>query len=387
MARRPGNTSVGRFVQIQDDGTACWAFLPNALPHPVNYSPRLAMLSSEANLALGELRGLTSQLQNPDLLIGPFVRREAVLSSRIEGTQTRIEDLYAYEAGSRRIRGDTPQHLEVFNYVESLNYGLERLATLPMSQRLIRDVHLRLMRNVRGRSRAPGQFRQNQNWLGPEGQGIEQADFIPPPVPKMNEALSEFEEYLHEDKSKHPPLVRIAMIHYQFEAIHPFIDGNGRVGRLLIALLLVHWGLLPLPFLYLSAFFEQNRTEYYDRLLAVSKRGAVTPWVEFFLRGVAEQARDAIARVKQLQELQGRWRDYLTDRAVSSRVLRLMDSLFESPLVTIPRAAKRLDVTYHSGRDIVGKLIEANILRQIPQQRHPKLFVADAVIDIARDDL
>jgi len=373
---------MGRLVPAIADGRTCWGFVPNALPHSIVYSPHLGTAISDATIAVGQLAGLAAQIPNPHLLLGPFIRREAVLSSRIEGTRTSIEELYAYEAqlsfpGMEPEQGTDPQ--EVFNYVRALEHGLKRLDTLPCSLRLIRELHSNLLRGVRGRDRDPGNFRRQQNWI-PLPENLVDGNYVPPPVPEMEVALSEFERYLHEE-DVHCKLVRIAMLHYQFECIHPFLDGNGRVGRLLISLLLVHWGLLPLPLLYLSAFFEANRMEYYSRLWAASSRGEITEWVEFFLRGVAEQALDAANRVRALQALQISWKARLTSQRAPSTALQLVDILFESPVITIPEAMRRLELnSYHSARRQVERLVEEGILKPVDDRSYGKLFLAEKVM-------
>jgi len=273
----------------------------------------------------------------------------------------------------------------VLNYVRALEYGLERLDTLPVSLRLIRELHERLMAGVRGEHAAPGEFRSSQNWIGPPNCTLNEAEFVPPPVPHMHEALDAFERYLHSE-DVYPPLVRLALIHYQFEAIHPFVDGNGRIGRLLISLLLVEWGLIPLPLLYLSAFFHRYRQAYYDLLMAVSESGAWGDWLLFFLRGVTEQARDAIARAKRLQGLQATWRERLTQARASALLLRLADSLFASPVLTIPEAQRLLDVTYRSAQRNVEKLVEAGILQQVGDASYGKTFFAAEILQAIGED-
>lgn len=308
-----------------------------------------------------------------------------MLSSRIEGTQAEVQDLYAYEAGQFGVHGLAPQHTisdvqEVANYVHALEYGLDRLALLPLSLRLIREIHERLMDGVRGQQATPGEFRRSQNWIGSPGCGLNQATYVPPPVADMNEALSAFEHYLHEQNNL-PPLIRIAAIHYQFETIHPFLDGNGRVGRLLISLLLTHWNLLSMPLLYLSAYFERNRQEYYDRLLAVSFRSAWHDWMVFFLKGVAEEARDAAMRAKRLQDLQAEYREKLTHIRASILPLRLVDQLFETPIITVPQAQHVLDVAYNSAKLAIDKLVGMDILQSVDEESYGRAFVARRILD------
>lgn len=360
-----------------------WAFAPNPLPPKLNFTPEVILALSEADRALGELAGIGRTLPNPYLLIRPFLRREAVLSSRIEGTQASLSELFAYEVQQLPLfearssaRSDV---LEVANYVRALDHGLGRLNSLPLSLRLIRELHERLMEGVRGRDRTPGEFRRSQNWIGPPGCTLEEATFVPPPVPEMNEALDAFEKHLHAP-SQLPPLVELALDHYQFEAIHPFLDGNGRIGRLLITLLLVEKKLLSQPLLYLSAYFEQRRQEYYDRLLAVSQRGDWEGWLTFFLQGVAEQARDAVARSQSLQNLHQRYRAQFQVVRSSAVLLRLIDELFASPAVTIASVAGRLSVSFEVARLTVGKLANTGLLREVTGRRRGRLFVADEIL-------
>lgn len=357
------------------------AFVPNPLPAPLSVSWDLARQLSEADRALSELAGVGRTLPNPHLLIGPFMRREAVLSSRIEGTRASISDLFFFE-GSGIVNPQTPDVREVFNYVHALEYGLARLKELPVSLRLIREMHARLMEGVRGEHLTPGEFRgSRQNWIGPPGCTLMEATFVPPPEAEMNEAIGELEKYLHAP-SPLPPLIRFALIHYQFEAIHPFLDGNGRIGRLLLILLLCAEDLLPEPLLYLSAYFERYRREYYRLLLAVSQSGAWSEWTMFFLRGVAEQARDAIRRS---DSLLGLWQDYrkkLQAARASALLLRLVDELFSYPAITIARAAERLNVTRPSAQRNVMKLVKEGILKEATGRQRNRIFVAPAIIDV-----
>jgi Fic family protein len=377
----------GRVIRVGQGDTAYWAFVPNPLPPPLTFDAALIRLLSDADRALGELAGLGRAMPNPHLLIKPFIRREAVLSSRIEGTQANLADLYAYEARRPPLLGLQPPRAgadvrEVYNYVRALEYGLERLNTLPVSLRLIRELHARLMEGVRGEHATPGEFRRTQNWIGAPGCALNEATFVPPPPEEMHAALDAFEKYLHSEDEQRP-LVRLALIHYQFEAINPFLDGNGRIGRLVLSLRFVHWNLLPLPLLYLSAFFEQHRQRYYDLLLAVSRRGAWHEWVGFFLRGVAEQARDALSCAKRLQDLQAKWHRRLAFARKSALLLRLADKLFESPLVTIPLAKDYLNVTYVRAQRIVDKLVQANILQPLDtEKKDGRKFIAREIFQV-----
>ncbi len=374
-------------VRGRQDGVEYLAFVPDPLPPRLVLDTTLVGVLSEADRGLGMLAGLGRMLPNPQLLIDPFIRREAVLSSRIEGTQSEIADLYAFEAGQLYLPGLYPAPpsrddvQEVLNYIAALHYGLERMQSLPISRRLFCELHEHLMQGVRGQHATPGAFRQIQNWIGPAGATVTEARFVPPPVAEMQRCLDELEQYINAT-CVYPPLIRIGLIHYQFEAIHPFRDGNGRIGRLLISLLLQQWELLPLPLLYLSAFFERNRGSYADLLLAVSQRGAWNEWLTFFLQGVAAQSHDAIDRARRLQDLQQQWRAQLTQARASALPLRLADSMFTLPVVTIPQAEKLLGVTYHSARRTVEKLVAAGMLRQVGEGTYGKLFIAEAVLKI-----
>ena len=355
------------------------AFVPNPLPPALRWSSQLIALLSKADHALGELAGIGRTLPNPHLLIVPFIRREAVLSSRIEGTQASLSDLYAYEAIQIPLFDTLPDVKEVFNYVQALEYGLNRLKTLPVSLRLIREMHALLLDGVRGQHRKPGEFRNNQNWIGPPGCTLEEATFVPPPVEELQPALGNLERFLHEP-SDVPALVRLGMIHYQFEAIHPFADGNGRIGRLLISLLLCAWDLLPQPLLYLSAYFVAHRQEYYDLLLYVSQRGAWEEWIGFFLKGVASQAADAILRSYRLQDLRGEYRERFQNRRTAARLLQAVEHLFEFPVFTVNQMAAALGVEFGVANRYVSQLETEGIVREITGRKRNRLFQADEII-------
>jgi Fic family protein len=355
------------------------AFVPHPLPPQLDWTPELITTLSDADRVLGELSGLGRSLPNPHLLIMPFVRREAVLSSRIEGTRASLFDLYTYEAVQLSLFAPPPDVGEVYNYVRALEYGLERLRTLPLSLRLIREIHARLLEGVRGERQTPGEFRRSQNWIGPPGCTLNEATFVPPPVPQMVQALDAFETFLHQAPAW-PPLALLGLIHYQFEAIHPVLDGNGRIGRLLVTLLMCAWDLIPAPLLYLSAYFEAHRQDYYDRLLAVSREGAWQAWLSFFLHGVSLQARDAIARSRKLQALREQVRAQFQAARAAARLLSVVDLLFARPILTVNQVAEALDVTFATAQRYVNHLEAAGLLREITGQARNRVYRADAIM-------
>ena len=323
------------------------------------------------------LAGVGETIPNPHLLIRPFLRREAVSSSKIEGTQTSLSDLLMYEASARK-RDRTGDAREVANYVYALEHGLERLASLPLSLRLFNEMHEILMGEVRGQDRRPGELRSEQVWIGQAGTGIGEARFVPPPPDRLRDLMTDLERFLNEE-SELPPLVRCAAAHYQFETIHPYFDGNGRLGRLLITLFLCQQGVLSKPLLYLSAFFERNRDRYYDELFNVSATGRWAPWLEFFFEGVEQQANDALLRSRRLRRLQDEYRYRLQQRRSSANTLRLADILFESPFITPSRAAETLGVTYTGARNVLDKLVTNGIV-SLWSERGPMMYVAKDIL-------
>jgi Fic family protein len=354
------------------------AFVPDPLPPSLEWTPALVRVLSDADRAVGTLAGEGARLPNPHLLIRPFVRREAVLSSRIEGTQATLGELLAAEAGAAVKR--SPADLrEVANYVVALEYGIKRLRELPLSLRLVKELHAHLMEGVRGNTAQPGEFRRIQNWIGPQGCTLANATYVPPPPAEMREALGAWEQFLH-DRSW-PPLVHMGMAHSQFEAIHPFLDGNGRVGRLLITLSMIERGILPAPLLYLSAFFEATRRQYYSHLLGVTQRGDWQVWLEYFLNGVARQAEDASSRAARVTELLSKWK-----RAVSGSSSRaateLIDLLAENPFWSVGRIAERLGVAFTTAQRAVDTLVRRRILTKVGTARRDRVFVAKAILDI-----
>ena len=352
-----------------------WAFLPAPLPPAIAYTPALVRLLSAADAALSELSGIGRILPNPHLLIASYVRREAVLSSRIEGTRASLSDLLAEEAGQ-------PPHAppddvrEVRNYVDALDFGIERLHTLPLSLRLVRELHERLMRGVRGDTATPGEFRRSQNWIGPHGSTPANAPYVPPPPHEMLEALAAWETFLHR-RDELPDLVQCALMHEHFEAIHPFLDGNGRVGRLLVTLFLIEHGRLSQPLLYLSEFIERHRDDYYRGLMRVRTHGDWNGWLHYFLAGVEWSARRALRQAQQLLALRERLRASLV---TDPRATALVDALFENPFIDPARAQTLLAVSAPTARKSLLVLEAAGILRECSGRRRGRVYLADAIL-------
>ena len=360
------------------------AFVPSPLPPKFTWTPSAVSLLSRADRALGELAGIGRALPNPHLLILPFARREAVLSSRIEGTQASLSDLYAYEAApSPDVIGDVR---EVLNYVRALEFGLSRLKDLPMSLRFIREIHERLMCGVRGEQSTPGEFRHSQNWIGPPGCLLNDATYVPPPVEEMRACLDAFERFLHAEYDI-PPLVQLALLHYQFEAIHPFIDGNGRVGRLIVVMLLCLWDLLPQPLLYLSAYFEANGQQYYDMLLSVSQQGTWREWVLFFLEGVESQACDAIRRSHRIQDLRREYRKRFQAMRSSTKLLQVVDLLFGAPVLSVNQVKDAVGVSFPSANRYIKQLEDAGIIHEITGQSRNRLYRAEEILSTIEGSL
>lgn len=361
-----------------------WAFIPNSLPPKISWSSSLVSILSEAERDLSQLSTLIRAFRFPSLLIQPFMRNEAVISSRIEGTHASLIDVYTYETAQLSFFERTDDVREVYNYVRAMNYGLERLKTLPVSLRLIRELHETLMEGVRGGSLTPGEFRQSQNWIGPVGSTPATAPYVPPPVEEMHQALDAFEKFIHTDTDI-PPLIRAGMIHYQFEAIHPFLDGNGRVGRLLIVLLLCEWGLLSQPLLNLSVYIEHYRQEYYDLLLGVSQHGNWEAWLRFFLRGISEQARESVFRMERLQEIRAKYQPMVDQDRNSLRMAAVIDYLFSRPVLTVRQAADGLGIPFKTAQAYLSKLVQAGVLREITGFARNRIFQADEILRAVHD--
>jgi Fic family protein len=357
------------------------AFVPDALPPALDWTPRLIRVLSNADRLIGKLAGEGGRLKNPHILMRPIVRREAVLSSRIEGTQATLGELLASEAGA--VVDRSPEDLrEVGNYVSALEYGIARLRELPLCVRLVRELHERLMEGVRGDRAMPGRFRTTQNWIGKPGSTLETATFIPPPPGEVEACLADWEKFLHE--SELPPLATIALAHYQFEAIHPFLDGNGRVGRLLITLFLMERKILPAPLLYLSAFFEASRGGYYEGLRAVSERGAWAEWLEYFLEGVARMSEDALSRTTRINDLLAEWREKLAGESTNTP-LRTMELLAENPFLSIAGVATRLNVAFTTAQRAIQRLEANGIVQQTTDSKRDRVYCARELLRILEE--
>jgi cell filamentation protein, protein adenylyltransferase len=353
------------------------AFVPAPAPRRLDLSSAAIDLLDEASNRLGLLEGLGRRLPNPDLVIGPYLRREAVLSSRIEGTQTTLGDLYVTEA---QLDLDVPEDVqEVRNYVSTYSFGLSRLDTLPLSLRLIRELHVRLMTGVRGGGKQPGEFRTYQNFIG--GTDEENARYVPPPPLELKQCLDDLDRFMNDRSLR--PVVQMAVLHYQFEAIHPFGDGNGRLGRLLLGLFHTERGLLSKPLLYLSPYFERSRTAYYDGLFRVSTHGDWDSWIRYVLEGIRVQAEEAIALAEELQELHARYRDRLQRQRATVNALALLGHVFVTPLVTTRSVQDELGVSHPTARAAIRALEEAEILRDFtPERRWGRAFSADEIFGL-----
>jgi len=358
--------SPGRAGRYVTQAAGYKAFIPGDLPPepPIRYDDSLWEALSRADLALGRLDGSTGTLPNPDLFVALYVRKEAVLSSQIEGTQASLTDLLEYEA-SRPTSKSLSDVGEVVNYVAAMNYGFKRLDDLPVSLRLIREIHTRLLAGVRGGDRTPGEPRHSQNWIGPAGTALAQARYVPPPPDEMNRALGRLERFIH-DKSPMPVLVKVGLVHSQFETIHPFLDGNGRVGRLLVTFLLCEKGVLKRPLLYLSHYFKEHRQEYYDRLQAVRDDGDWEGWLRFFVEGVRSVAEEATATARRIVAMREQHRDAITREfgRGAGTAIALLERLFYAPIVSVQTASEITELSYAAAGTVVRRLTELKILKE-----------------------
>jgi Fic family protein len=360
------------------------AFVPAPLPPApsLNMDPELIALLTQATHNLGQLSMLTSLIQNPDLFVYVYVQKEALLSSQIEGTQCSLEDVLGDHTEQIEKRDDVE---DVSNYVTAMNEGIKRLSHLPVSSRLIKEIHKVLMSGVRGSNKTPGEFRRSQNWIGQPGANLKTADFVPPPPDIVDSCMSDLEKYIHENDSL-PAVVKAGLVHAQFETIHPFLDGNGRLGRLLITFLFCNWNILDRPLLYLSYFFKAHRTEYYARLTDVRLRGDWESWIKFFLRGVSETAKMATVAAKEIHHLHSRDREGLKNVRSTQVLTNTFDLFCYFPILSMSQISERLQVAIPTAQRAIDKLTALGIVHEITGQQRYRRFVYRNYLDIIRRD-
>jgi len=356
------------------------AYYPAPLPPEIEWTPAIIAKLSNADQLLGRLSGESRRMPNPHILIRPFVKREAVYSSRIEGTQATLGELLAAEAGAE-VERSLDDLREVANYVSALEHGIQRLSEIPLSLRLIREMHEILMSGVRGEHATPGEFRKTQNWIGPAGCTLKEAKYVPPPPDALGECLKDWEAYLH--NSEEPTLITCALMHYQFEAIHPFLDGNGRIGRLLISLLLCEKGALHAPMLYLSAFFDATRPDYYAALNGISDRGEWSEWINYFLNGVIRQTEDVLDRAERMNAIIEKWK--IETAKMPGIGASIVELLAGNPYITARKAESQLGVAYNSVNRALPKLTELGVLTSANEAKRNRVFVAQKLLDILEE--
>ena len=382
------STRAGRYVRQQAGKlTEYSSFVPSPLPPspPLQIDDDMADRLSKADRAIGRLDGSTGALPNPDLFVMMYVKKEAVLSSQIEGTQASLGEVLQIEA--EVLNPDHPSDAgDVFNYINALNFGLARLNELPISQRLFCEIHERLMEGTRGKDKSPGEFRVTQNWIGPQGCNLNNARYVPPAVPDMRTALNDFEVFLHDNRLM-PFLIKVGLAHAQFETIHPFLDGNGRIGRLLITFLLCEKGLLQSPLLYLSYYFKLHRVEYYDRLQAIRDHGDWEGWIRFFLTGVETVATEATIVARKITALRELDRSALiaTSGRITSDSLILYESLFERPVVTITTVQTIIGKGFPASNRLVRHFQEMGILKEVSGKSRGRVFVHQRYFELFED--
>lgn len=376
---------AGRYVR-QHEGYS--AFIPAPLPPdpPIAMGVELMALLSDADRALGRLDGSIQTLPDPDLFIFMYVRKEAVLSSQIEGTQSSLNDVLEAEAA---IADPTrPRDVdEVLNYVDAMNHGLSRLEELPVSVRLLTEIHARLLRGVRGAEKQPGELRRSQNWIGPSGATLMDATFVPPPPHEVMNALGDFERFLHSEDPV-PTLIRIGLAHAQFETIHPFLDGNGRMGRLLITFLLCERGTLMKPVLYLSHYFKRHRAMYYELLQNVRDEGEWEAWLKFFLRGMTDVSKEATATARAIVDLRERHRDLIVNHfgRAAGNALMVLEALYSRPYISVNQIADVTGVSYPAASSLMTKFVEHGLLVELTGHARNRRFGYTEYINIFAHD-
>lgn len=362
------------------------AFSPNPLPPEpeLEMSVERQVLLSRADQALARLDGACQVLPDPQMFVFMFMNKEAVLSSQIEGTRSSLLDVFDFETGRKPKHGDVG---EVVNYIKAMNHGLERLKELPPSNRLFKDIHKILMADVRGGQRQPGQFRRIQNWIGPAGAAITEADFVPPPPNQVVDLMGRLEKYIHQDSTL-PHLIKIALVHYQFETIHPFLDGNGRLGRMLVTFYLTWRSCLSQPVLYLSYYLKRYRQRYYDLLNKVRYEGDFESWVDFFLEGVRVTSEQAHSAAKRIIDLRQRATNALLEAGNSSPLaIKLLYHLFSWPVLSVNDVAKKFDTAYSNASRLVKLFEEFGLLREMTGQKRNRRYIFYDYFEILREGL
>jgi Fic family protein len=360
------------------------SFLPRPLPPnpPLILDEEAINLLSQANRSIGILEGISRQVPNVELFVSMYVRKEALLSSQIEGTQATLDDIL-----DPNIEENTNQNVaDVINYIKASQFAILRLRELPLCNRLLKETHAILLQDVRGGEKSPGEFRRSQNWIGPAGSVLKDARYIPPNPEDMLEAMSDLEKFINSEDEL-DPLLKIALIHYQFETIHPFLDGNGRIGRLLIILYLMEKKLLNYETLYISCFLKRNRIEYYDRLTEVRTKGSYEQWVKFFLRAIYESARDAIRTIEALIKLHDRNAALIKQTGKAFKTItRVFNYLESTPIIDIKKTSAELDLSFNAISNAVNKLLDLGILRQTENVRRSRVFAYEDYLVILRKD-
>ena len=374
----------GEFVNNLGGEAAYKSYKPAPLPpNPeLNIDSEMVKRLVEANRDLVRLDTAARLIPNVELFISMYVRKEALISSKIEGTQCTLDDVLDPDAD-----GNTNLEVgDVINYVKACSYAIERLKTLPLCNRLLREIHENLLSGVRGKDKNPGEFRRSQNWIGAANCTLKEARYIPQNVEDMNLAMSDLEKYMNEGDD-YDPLIRIALIHYQFETIHPFLDGNGRVGRLMILLYLLEQGFVSTPVIYISYFLKKNQIEYYDRISEVRRNGNYEQWVSFFLEAVSSAAKDSLETIEKLAKLHDRNVAILPSTTrKNDNVRRLFDYVEQYPIIDIKRTATALGISFNTTSTAVNKLVEAGILKEKTNAARNRVFSYEEYLNILRKD-
>lgn len=372
--------AFGSLEEVKDEERGPYlSFIPKKLPPHIEFDQKLALALSKADSTLSKLSGVGLLLPNPDLLVTPYLKKEALSSSRIEGTRISLSEFYLAEATGKEDK--EPNASEVNNYIKAMNYALEKIRSQAIDLNLIQKMHEILMNQVRGKDKQPGEYRQIQNWIGPPNSRPQDASFVPPPPGIIPSLLQEMVDYLN-TYDEMPLLIKTALLHYQFETIHPFCDGNGRIGRALIVLHLCKKNKLTQPLLYISGFFEKYRTEYIRVLQEANKRGKFKEWILFFLEAIKEQSQEALEKATQLQRLKETYRDKIQAETQSTSMLQAVDTLFINPYMQITGLERQIGATYPTAKRIVERLVELHILKQINDTQRNKTYLATEIMEI-----